>query len=124
MAILSACALSLAGCCSTNASVKPAASLPPKGLEGPMDLEKERAELKAALVARHGEAQRARIERGVDQVAALWREKDGDFKAFVAESFVADEGQLAATLDRLEATFEQVFGTFLEMNRALRWATA
>ncbi|HEY3452423.1 MAG TPA: hypothetical protein VGK67_39130 [Myxococcales bacterium] len=88
-----------------------------------MDLKKESAELKAALVAKHGEAQRARIERGVDQVAALWREKDGDFKAFVSEGFVADEKQLAATLDRLEGIFEQVGGTFNEMGRSLRWAT-
>jgi len=30
--------------------------------------------LQAELVARHGEAQRARIERGLEQVALLWRD--------------------------------------------------
>ena len=58
--------------------------------EGPMNLDKQRAEAKAALVAKHGEAHRARIERGVDQVASLWRESDGDFAAFVPGSSTAD----------------------------------
>ena len=35
------------------------------------------------LVQKHGESQRPRIERGVRQVAALWRKDDGDLAAFV-----------------------------------------
>jgi len=31
------------------------------------------ADAKAKLIAKHGEAKRAEIERGVDQVAGLWR---------------------------------------------------
>ena len=46
------------------------------------------AALKAELVAKHGEAQRARIERGVEQVAAQWRQEDGDMAAFVREHFI------------------------------------
>ena len=38
---------------------------------------KDLAALKAELVKQHGEPSRARIERGVDQVAALWRKQDG-----------------------------------------------
>src|SRR5437868_4757957 len=34
-----------------------------------------------ALVKRHGEGQRARIERGMKQVAVLWRPQDGDERA-------------------------------------------
>ncbi len=79
--------------------------------------------LKAELVARHGEAQRARIERGVDQVAVLWREEDGDLGAFAREHFIADEKQLEATLARLETAFEQLDGHLNEINRELRRPT-
>ncbi|WP_395825436.1 hypothetical protein [Archangium minus] len=79
--------------------------------------------LKAELVARHGEAQRARIERGVDQVAVLWRAEDGDLAAFVREYFIADEKQLEATLARLETAFEQLDGHLNEISRELRRPT-
>jgi len=79
--------------------------------------------LKAELVAKHGEAQRARIERGVDQVAAQWREEDGDLGAFVREHFLADPKALDATFARLERIFEQLDGHFNELGRELRWAT-
>ena len=46
---------------------------------------------KKALIAKHGEAQRARIERGVSQVAALWRAEDGDLAKFTTEHFLADQ---------------------------------
>ncbi|MBN1207491.1 MAG: hypothetical protein JXB05_21640 [Myxococcaceae bacterium] len=81
------------------------------------------AALKAALVAKHGEGQRARIERGVDQVARLWREEDGDLGAFVSEHFIADPKVLDATFTRLERTLEQLDGHFSEMSRELRWGT-
>ncbi len=79
--------------------------------------------LKAGLVARHGEAQRPRIERGVDQVAALWRQEDGDLAAFAGEHFIADEKQLDATLARLETAFEQLDGHLNEISRELRRPT-
>ncbi|WP_369946076.1 hypothetical protein [Vitiosangium sp. GDMCC 1.1324] len=81
------------------------------------------AALKVELVARHGEAQRARIERGVDQVATLWRAEDGDLAAFAREYFIADEKQLEATLARLETVFEQLDGHLNEMSRELRRPT-
>jgi hypothetical protein len=83
------------------------------------------AQAKAALVAKHGEAARPRIERGVDQVAARWRKSDGDDAAFVKfldEQFVTDPAQLEAVLGRLEYALEQMDGHFLEINRELaRW---
>lgn len=81
------------------------------------------AALKAELVAKHGEAQRARIERGVEQVAAQWREEDGDLAAFVREHFIADPKALDATFARMERIFEQLDGHFNELGRELRWAT-
>src|SRR5687768_7879401 len=73
------------------------------------------------LVAKHGEPQRARIERGLEQVARLWRAEDGDLAAFAREHFIADPKLLDATLARFEATFEQLDGHMYEITRAMRW---
>jgi hypothetical protein len=79
------------------------------------------ARAKRELVAMHGEAQRARIERGVDQVATYWRAGDGDLVAFCREQFVAPPVAVDALLDRLEAELEQVDGHLHELGRSLRW---
>jgi hypothetical protein len=75
-----------------------------------------------ALIAKHGESHRARIERGVDQVAVLWRTEDGDLGKFVTEQFIADPKAIDALFARLQAQFEQVDGHVLELGRSLRWA--
>ena len=69
------------------------------------------------------EPQRPRIERGVRQVAALWRKDDGDLAAFVREHFIADDKTLTATLNRLQTTLEQVDGHLNEISRELRRPT-
>jgi len=79
--------------------------------------------LEDSLVARHGEAQRERIHRGVAQVAALWREEDGDLAAFVTEHFLSDPARLDATLARLEQALEQLDGHLNEVSRELRRPT-
>lgn len=80
----------------------------------------------AALVARHGEAQRPRVERGVAQVVAAWRPGDGDaaaLQAFLTAQFVAAPAQLEALLARFEQSLEALDGGFVEQNRTLsRWA--
>jgi hypothetical protein len=76
-----------------------------------------------ALVRRHGEAQRPRIERGVKQVSLLWRPTDGDaeaLRAFAEQWFVSDPGQLDAIFGRFEYALEQVDGYFLDLGRELR----
>jgi len=78
---------------------------------------------KQALIAKYGEAQRARIERGIDQVASLWRPEDGDLAAFVAAQFVADPAEVDKLFARLEAQLEQVDGHVLELGRSMRWDT-
>ena len=72
------------------------------------------------LVQKFGAAQRPRIERGVKQVAALWRSDDGDLAAFVREHFLADEKQLAALVQRMQVVFEQIDGHNGEIQRELR----
>jgi hypothetical protein len=81
------------------------------------------AGVKAELVQRYGDAQRQRIERGVDQVAALWRPDDGDFAAFAREHFLADSRELDETFSRFETVFEQIDGHLLAVGREIRRAS-
>ena len=114
MRILSALLLCLAAC-KTPAAVS---AKPPEaaGQRSQVDA----AALVAALVQKHGEASRARAERGVKQVAAYWRAEDGDLRGFVEESFVAEGPAQEALLKRFSMAFEQIDGHFLEIGRALR----
>jgi hypothetical protein len=84
------------------------------------------ARAKTVLLEKHGEGQRARIERGVAQVAALWQPADGPDDAFVKlmeAQFIADPATLDGTFDRLERAMEQLEGHFHEIQRELsRWA--
>ena len=75
-----------------------------------------------SLLARHGEELRGRIDRGVRQVAALWREEDGDAEAFMEfclGQFVAEPDLLDATFERLQRNFMLLGGYFTEMRRDL-----
>lgn len=88
--------------------------------------EVNRADVKALedkLVSKHGEAQRARIQQGLTQVAARWRAEDGDMTTFVQEHFLADQAAIDATFARLERLMEQLEGHLHEMGMELRWAT-
>ncbi len=81
------------------------------------------AAAKTACVAKHGEANRAAIERGVDQVASMWRASDGDLAAFCVEQFVPDGKAKDALFERLQDFHEQMNGHFLELGRTARWNT-
>jgi len=76
--------------------------------------------IEADLVKTHGEGQKARIERGVRQVAALWTKGDGDLAEFAGKHFISDAKELDATLARFETNFEQLDGHYLEIGRELR----
>jgi len=81
------------------------------------------ADAKAKCVAKHGEAHRAAIEHGVDQVGSLWRASDGDLVAFCIEQFLVDPKARDALFERMQAMREQMNGHFLELGRTARWAT-
>lgn len=81
------------------------------------------ANAKRALLAKHGDAHRARIERGVDQAASLWRAEDGDFEKFVLEHFIADQAGVDKLFERMQKQLEQVDGHVLELGRSMRWDT-
>ena len=109
--------LALAGCAVAAPIEKPAAAAPVERSPAATGERPPAGELVAALVRKHGEASRARVERGVKQVLALWRPQDGDVHAFVAESFAADPSPL---LGRFSQALEQMDGHLLEIGRALR----
>ncbi|MCL1821906.1 MAG: hypothetical protein FWG22_03690 [Prolixibacteraceae bacterium] len=79
--------------------------------------------LKKTLINEHGAPMQFRIERGVNQVAALWRETDGtptEFEQFIVEHFIADEKELFDLYTRLERNFEILGGNFHRMDVALK----
>jgi hypothetical protein len=75
------------------------------------------------LVSTHGEAQRSRAERGVNQVLSYWREEDGDaaaFEDFVVTYFAGDQETLDAMFERFEWLLEQYDGHINEITLAFR----
>jgi hypothetical protein len=81
------------------------------------------AKLSHELATRYGDSQRARIQRGLQQVAAFWRTEDGDHAAledFVGTGFAGDQATLDAIFDRLEHMLEQLGGHMHEINREFR----
>ncbi len=74
------------------------------------------------LQAKFGAAEKARIERGVNQVARLWRQTDGTAEAFAkfcAENYATGK-DLDAIFERFEAKLEQIGGAFNTLKLALR----
>jgi len=81
------------------------------------------AALAEEIGGKHGDAARERAIRGMEQVASLWRESDGNsaaFEAFVRANFAATEGDRKELLDRFDYIHEELDGGLLEINRAFR----
>ncbi len=68
-----------------------------------------------ALVSEHGENQQFRIERGVKQVASLWRTEDGtidDFDQFCKGNFISDPGELDVVFQKISRNMEILYGHY------------
>ncbi len=79
--------------------------------------------LESELVAEHGEAQRPRVQRGLDQFADFWREQDGrrdEFVVFIRRQFAGDDAALEQMFARFEKLLEQLDGHSLEILLAFR----
>ena len=77
------------------------------------------SDVKSSLLAKYGEAQRFRIERGVDRVASLWREEDGkaeDFTKFCGETFIASPEILDKVFNRIQKNYETLTGNLLKIS--------
>jgi hypothetical protein len=81
------------------------------------------ADAKAKLLAEHGDAHKAAIERGVNQVATLWRVGDGDLAAFCVDQYLPDQPARDKLFERMQEMNEQIRGHFLELGRTSRWHT-
>jgi len=72
------------------------------------------------LISRYGPSQASRIEKGVRQVARLWRAEDGseeNFGEFCRDNFIADPQLLRKTFNRLQENWMLVYGHMLELKR-------
>lgn len=80
--------------------------------------------LETELVAKYGEAQRARLQRGMKQVASFWRAEDGDaaaFESLVRTHFAGDAETLDALFNRFQFILESIYGHMTEIGRDLQW---
>ncbi|HVO64758.1 MAG TPA: hypothetical protein VMT53_27800 [Terriglobales bacterium] len=81
------------------------------------------AKLSDELIAKYGEAQRARISQGLQQVLEYWRPSDGDagvFESFIRANFAGDEATLNAIFTRFQDLLEQLRGHMHEIYRTFR----
>ena len=72
-------------------------------------------EIIKALTDKFGAENKAKIERGVTQVAALWTPADGDvaaLKEFCITNYAKPGADQKALFDRLSTNFEVLFGHF------------
>lgn len=70
-----------------------------------------------------GAASQFRIERGVSQVADLWRDSDGstaDFEQFCKANFVTDDAAIRTLFEKLERNFEVLRGNFHKIDLQLK----
>ncbi|HVG24770.1 MAG TPA: hypothetical protein VND45_11495 [Thermoanaerobaculia bacterium] len=80
--------------------------------------------LETELVAKYGEGQRARLQRGMRQVADFWRADDGDRAAYeelVRTHFAGDPAALDALFNRMQFLLESIYGHMTEISRDLQW---
>jgi hypothetical protein len=74
--------------------------------------------IKAELLQKYGSGQKFRIDRGVEQTAALWHSQDGspeEFAEYCRQYFVADAAALDIVFKKLEFYNEVIGGHFAEM---------
>jgi hypothetical protein len=81
------------------------------------------AKLETELVAKYGEGQRDRLQRGLTQVSGFWRAEDGDrevFEQFVRTNFAGAQPTLDAMFARFQHNLEQLDGHMQEIGREFR----
>jgi hypothetical protein len=84
------------------------------------------ARLEKELIAKYGEAQRARLRKGLKQAGSVWFSEDGDapaFEEFVRRNFAGDQAAVDTLFARYEKLLEQLDGHMLEILVAFRTQT-
>jgi len=75
------------------------------------------------LVEKAGEDQRIRIEKGVRQVASLWRQEDGaimEYEMFCQENYISDPGELEMVFEKVSRNSEILSGHFNKISLDLQ----
>jgi len=88
-----------------------------------IELKSSMDKLETELVAKYGESHRARLRRGMTQVANFWRAEDGDaaaFAEFVRTNFAGEPATLDTMFSRLQSNLEQLDGHMGEIGREFR----
>jgi len=101
-----------------------ALTLPTLAQQRPAWLDESAQTLETELVAKYGESQRARAQRGTRQAGEFWRDGDGDRAAFedlVRTHFAGDQTALDALFNRMQFILESIGGHTSEIARDLRW---
>ena len=110
----------------TISSTAQESSLPQNGLAPavpPQWMISSNPKLESELIAKYGEGQRARLQRGLAQVGQFWRDNDGDaaaYEDFVRTNFAGDQAALDDMFNRYERLLEQLDGHMHEINREFR----
>ena len=79
--------------------------------------------LEKELVAKYGESQSPRVQKGLKQVVDFWHAEDGDaaaFEDFVRTNFAGDQTTLDVMYSRFEYLLEQLNGHMNEIGLAFR----
>ncbi len=86
-------------------------------------LKEAQAKVEKELIAKYGESQKARIQKGINQVADYWRAEDGDaevFEEFIKRNFAGDQQTLDEMFKRYEYLLEKLYGHLNEIGLAFR----
>jgi len=98
-------------------------STKPAGSPQPSWLKSSTSKMESELVAKYGDAQRPRLQRGLHQVGEFWRAEDGDataFEEFVRTNFAGDQATLDTMFDRFQHLLEVLGGHMHEISREFR----
>ena len=99
-------------------------TLPALAQQQPAWLAESMGSLETELVAKYGEAQRPRLQRGMRQAGQFWRAEDGDRAAFeelVRTHFAGNQEALDALFNRMQFVLESIGGHMSEIGRDLKW---
>jgi hypothetical protein len=89
-----------------------------------MVIEKEiQDDVRRFLLGKHGETNKLRIDKGLQQVAAFWRLEDGSaemYAKFCRENFIGNPERLQSYCKRLERNFEVLYGHLNQISLELK----
>jgi hypothetical protein len=116
--------LTMAWSCSQETHMKDSQTTPKIDASGPADwMQSAVTKLEKDLVAKYGESQRSRVQRGLKQISSFWRASDGNRKVmeeFVLRNFAGDQATLDTAFSRFEYLLEKAFGHMNEISREFR----